>query len=182
MVLDIMKKLNQLIKGYLIIFVLLSFHSVYGQDEIRCNDTIFNDKFLEKLIGNWNVTGNVLDEYINYHFQARWELNHQFVELSFADTAKIPKYTAKVYIGYDCKINRYIAHWLDNFGGRYSETLGYGEKKENSIAFRFDYPDGRFINEFIYTSKTDSWLFHTTTKNDKNMWVVFGNMFLTRKN
>jgi hypothetical protein len=173
-----MKKIKNAI---FIISVLLSFNTVSGQDSIKCTDTIFNDNLLEKLIGTWNVTGNVLDEYINYHFQASWELNHQFIELRFADTAKMPKYIAKVYIGYDCKINRYIAHWLDNFGGKYSETLGYGERKENSIAFRFDYPDGRFINEFIYTPKTDSWLFHSTTKNDKNMWVVFGNMFLTRK-
>ena len=172
-----MKTINKVI---FIMSVFLSFNTVSGQDTIKCIDTIFNDKLLEKLIGNWDVSGNVLDENINYHFHACWELNHQFIELSFADTAKRPKYIAKVYIGYDCSIKRYVAHWLDNLGGRYSETLGYGEKTENSIAFRFDYPEGLFMNEFIYTPKTDSWLFHTTTKNDKNIWVVFGNMFLTR--
>ncbi|MFZ4399877.1 MAG: hypothetical protein ACOYO1_07575 [Bacteroidales bacterium] len=151
-----------------------------AQDTIKCNDLFFKDTLIDKIIGNWIVSGDIGGETITYNFIANWELNHQFVELSFADTAIKPQYMAKVFIGYDCISERYVAHWLDNFGGRYSETLGYGKRISNSIEFRFEYPDGPFINKFIYNSKNDSWQFHTTTKNKKGNWVSFGDMYLQK--
>ncbi|NVN94930.1 MAG: DUF1579 family protein [Bacteroidetes bacterium] len=153
-----------------------------GQDKLKCNDNIFNDPLLEKIIGNWNVSGQIHGDNITYNFNASWELNHQFVVLSFADTAKLPQYTAKVFIGYDCISERYVAHWLDNFGGRFSETLGYGINSGQNIEFRFEYPDGPFINKFMYDNKADTWQFHTTTKNNKGSWVSFGDMYLQRAN
>jgi len=163
-----------------LICILLS-DLAFAQDIVRCNDTVFKDPLLEKITGKWTVSGDIGGEKIGYHFMAAWELNHQFIELSIADTALHPQYTAKVFIGYDCISERYVAHWLDNFGGRFSETLGYGCKTGNSIEFRFEYPDGPFINKFIYNNNKDSWQFHTTTKNSKGDWVVFGDMYLQRE-
>ncbi len=160
--------------------LLMSFRSI-GQDTITCNDQIFQDPFLEKIIGRWNVNGQVGGDKVVYHFVASWELNHQFVCLTFADTSKKPAYSAKVFIGYDCVSERYVAHWLDNFGGRFSETLGFGIRKGQSIEFRFEYPDGPFLNTFSYNPVNDSWLFHTTIKNRKGIWVTFGDIFLKRK-
>ena len=40
-----------------------------------------------------------------------------------------------IFIGYDNTSERYVVHWLDNFGGRFSETLGYGLRSGNSIKF-----------------------------------------------
>ncbi|MFZ4522060.1 MAG: hypothetical protein ACOYNC_10155 [Bacteroidales bacterium] len=154
--------------------------SMFGQKVIPCDDKVFNDHLLERLAGNWTVTGNIGGDKIVYAFTAGWELNHQFIALTFADTARLPQYTAKVYIGYDCASARYVAHWLDNFGGRFSETLGYGVKSGDSIEFHFEYPDGPLINKFSYSSQADAWQFHATTKNSKGAWVVFGDMFLKR--
>ncbi len=168
----------------LILFLILIFsinkHCI-SQDTTKCKETVFNDNLLEKIIGNWNVNGNIGGDAVNYHFNAIWELNHQFVALTFADTATNPQYTAKVYIGYDCVSERYVMHWLDNFGGRFSETLGYGIKSGNNIEFRFEYPDGSFINKFMYDVTKDSWQFHTTTKNNKGIWITFGDIYLKRK-
>ncbi len=152
----------------------------FGQDKIDCNDKVFEDSLLEKIIGKWTVSGDIGGEKIGYHFMAGWELNHQFVELSFADTAVNPQYMAKVFIGFDCISKRYVAHWLDNFGGRFSETLGYGIKNGNSIEFRFEYPEGPFLNNFIYNSNNDSWQFHTSTKKSNGSWVTFGDMYFQR--
>ena len=154
---------------------------VLGQDSIRCNDKRFDDTLLEKIIGQWAASGKIGGDNIAYNFVAKWELNHQFIELTFADTAKQPQYTAKVFIGYDYTSEKYVVHWLDNFGGRFSETLGYGIKSGQIIEFRFEYPEGPFINKFIYDSKNDTWQFHTTTKNDKGVWVTFGDIYLKRK-
>lgn len=155
--------------------------SAFGQDTLKCNDNRFDDQLLQKIIGNWTVSGKIGGDNITYNFIASWELNHQFVSLTFADTAKQPQYTAKVFIGYDCISERYVAHWLDNFGGRFSETLGYGIRTAQSIEFRFEYPDGPFINKFVYDNKSDNWQFHSTTKNSKGIWVTFGDIYLKRK-
>jgi hypothetical protein len=153
----------------------------FGQDSLKCKYDRFEDTLLEKIIGNWTVSGQIGGEKVTYNFVASWELNHQFISLTFADTAKQPQYTAKVFIGYDCISERYVTHWLDNFGGRFSETLGYGIKTANTIEFRFEYPDGPFLNKFIYDIATDSWQFHTTTKSNKGIWVTFGDIYLKRK-
>jgi len=164
-----------------LLLVLLTFtRPTFGQDTLKCKDSIFNDPLLEKIIGTWAVTGQIGGDNITYNFNASWELNHQFIVLTFADTAKQPQYTAKVFIGFDCISERYVAHWLDNFGGRFSETLGYGKKSGQSIEFRFEYPDGPFINKFIYDNKANTWQFHCTTKNNKGIWVTFGDMYLQR--
>lgn len=83
------------------------------------------------------------------------------------DVVSPPGYVAKVSIGNDCMSERYVVHWLDNFGERFSETLGYGIKNGQTIEFRFEYPDAPFSNKFTYDSKDDSWHFHMTTKNEK---------------
>ncbi|MFH1120383.1 MAG: hypothetical protein V1775_11210 [Bacteroidota bacterium] len=70
---------------------------------------------------------------MTYHFNGNWELNHQFMVLTFADTAAQPLYTARVFIGYYCVIERYVCHWLDNSGGRFSETPGYGTLTETPL-------------------------------------------------
>jgi hypothetical protein len=132
-------------------------------------------------VGNWDLKGIIGNRPVANNFSAQWVLNHQFIELNLIDTVKIPTYTAKVFIGYDCVSERYIVHWIDNFGGRFSEILGYGQQKGNSIEFRFEYADGPFINKFIYNNKKDTWQLNMTTKNERGKWVLFGDEFLIRK-
>ena len=155
--------------------------SSYGQDTLRCNPNYFDDDLLNKLSGDWNLTGTIGKRTVKNTFSVSWILNHQFLEVNFVDLASPPGYFAKVLIGYDCISERYVAHWLDVFGGRFSETLGYGVKKGQMIEFRFEYPDAPFINQFIYDNKNDSWQLHMTTKKAGEGWVVFGDEYLKRK-
>jgi hypothetical protein len=37
-----------------------------------------------------------------------------------------------------------VLHHLAIFGGRYSETLGYGARNGNEVRFVFEYPDAPF--------------------------------------
>lgn len=152
-----------------------------GQDSLKCDPKIFEDDLLNKLTGQWSLTGKIGNRPVENNFSAQWVLQHQFIELNFTDVASPPGYIAKVSIGYDCISERYVVHWLDNFGGRFSETLGYGTRSGQAIEFRFEYPDAPFINRFTYDSKNDSWHFHMTTKNEKGAWVVFGDEYLKRK-
>ena len=89
------------------------------------------------------------------------------------DIASPPAYDAMVFIGYDNAGERYVVHWLDNFGGRFSETLGYGVRSGNSIKFVFEYPDGPFHNTFTWDERTGGWNFLAQTKDKTGKWVVF---------
>jgi hypothetical protein len=75
-------------------------------------------------------------------------LNHRFLCLEMRGTARVPTYEAIVFIGRDNLSERYVAHWLDVSGGRWSETLGYGTKSGQAVEFVFEYPDGPFRTTF----------------------------------
>ena len=173
---NFMKKYLQLVLTG-ILFSLRSF----GQDTAKCDDKYFKDELLGKLAGQWKLTGEIVKRKVENSFTADWVLNHQFIELKFTDVATPPTYFGNWYIGYDCVSERYVLHLLDNFGGRLSETLGYGIRSGQTIEFRFEYPDGPFINQFIYNEKNDSWQLHMTQKNSKAEWVLFGDEYLKRR-
>lgn len=163
------------------LFILFATSHVSAQNTATCDGPYLNDALLQKLTGTWAAKGSIGDDKIGYNISAEWVLNHQFVEMTLADTAAVPQYTAKVFIGYDCVSERYVAHWIDNFGARMSLTPGYGTGSLNAIEFRFEYPDGPFINKFTYDEKRNQWQLFSTTKNKKGVWVTFGDILLQRK-
>jgi hypothetical protein len=59
------------------------------------------------------------------------------------------------------------------FGGRSSETLGYGTRFGNSIKFVFEYPDGPFQNTFTWDPEKKAWNFLARSKDKEGKWVVF---------
>src|SRR3954447_15321599 len=115
-----------------------------GQEPADGRNRIFRDELLDKLVGTWKLTGKMTGRTVENSVRAEWVLNHQFLLVHMKDVAVPAAYEAMVYIGYDNASERYVVHWLDNFGGRFSETLGYGTRFGNSIKFVFEYPDGPF--------------------------------------
>lgn len=95
-------------KTYERVKIKIAFHPIDERFEVQ-NPAILKDKTWLHDIGD-AINGDLFEIADKY-----FELNHQFVSLTFADTAKLPQYTAKVFIGYDCITERYVAHWLDNF-------------------------------------------------------------------
>src|SRR5690242_2618547 len=91
--------------------------------QVDGNKTIFRDDLLEQLAGKWKLTGTVRGRPMNHTVEARWVLNHQFLEIHERDTADPAKselwYEAIVLIGYDHMSERYVMHWNDVFGGRF---------------------------------------------------------------
>ena len=66
-----------------------------------------------------------------------------------------------------------MAHWLDVFGGRWSETLGYGSREGNSVRFTFEYPDGPLLNTMTWNPETQGWHFHLQQKDAAGTWEDF---------
>jgi hypothetical protein len=141
----------------------------------------FRDTFLDNLVGDWHVerkfgNGRMVENTVH----VEWVLNHQFIELHYRDVATTPKYEAMVFIGYDTGEQRYVCHWIDNFGGQFS-ALGHGkiDNEKRAIEFTFDYRDGPFTNKFSFDPATKTWI-SLMRQQEKGEWKLFAEDKFTR--
>ncbi len=144
---------------------------------------IFQDELLDNLQGKWKVNGTIKGQPREMELTAEWVLNHQFLLVRERDAVAIEgkkPYEAQIYIGYDNTSERYVVHWIDIFGGRFSETLGYGTRAGNSIKFVFEYPDGPFHNTFMWNPESKIWRFLLEQKNAEGKWTVFADQTASR--
>ena len=159
--------------------------------EVDGEHHIFQDKLLEGLVGNWKVTGRIAGQQFDQYCNADWVLNHQFLRVHFIDSAarnrgsmgtpSNAEYEAMVFIGYDNMSERYVVHWIDIFGGRFSETLGYGTLQgQDSIRFVFEYPTGPLHNTFTWNSKNRIWSIQIRQKGENGKWTVFADEILQK--
>lgn len=154
---------------------------VVAQEPLDGVNKIFRDELVDKLAGNWDLTRNFGTRTERNTVEAKWVLNHQFMLVHMKDVATPPAYEAMVFIGYDNASERYVAHWIDVFGGRFSETLGYGTRSGNSIKFVFEYPDGPFHNTFTWQPESKSWVCLLRQKDSKGNWTTFAEDRLRRR-
>jgi hypothetical protein len=136
----------------------------------------FQDPLLDRMVGHWTVSGTLLGKPVTQTVDAVWILNHQFFQIHEVGGG----YEAMPMIGYDHMSERYVAHWLDVFGGRFSETLGYGAKTGDEIAFVFEYPDAPFRTRFIWDGAHAQWHWEMTQKDATGKWTPFADMTLTK--
>jgi hypothetical protein len=139
----------------------------------------FQDALLDQITGRWKLSGTIRGKNVEHTVEAQWVLNHQFLQVFEKDLATTPAYEANIMIGYDNLSERYVAHWLDVFGGRFSETLGYGTRSGDQIEFIFEYPDGPFRTLFRWIADKKQWQWQMRTKNNSGKWVEFSNLTLT---
>jgi hypothetical protein len=57
----------------------------------------------------------------------RAEVLGQFLQIHMKDVADPPAYEALVLIGYAHADKRYVAHWCDTYGGKFS-AVGHGRR------------------------------------------------------
>ena len=123
-------------------------------------------EFLYRLVGQWDLTGQMGTTPLQQVVSAGWTLEGRFVELHFASTLPAsesqPPYQAVYFIGYDEQDDTYVLHLLDTFGAGYSRVIGLGKRDGDTIPFVFQYADGPFTNRFIWESTTQSWVFELT--------------------
>ena len=152
-----------------------------AQQPLDGRDHIFRDELLDNLVGDWKISRKFKTRTVENTAKAEWVLNHQFLLIHMKDVNNPPQYEANIYIGYDNTSNRYLAHLIDVFGGRFSETLGYGTRNGNSIKFVFEYPDGPFLNTFTWDKDKKSWTFLMQQKDSAGNWTLFAEDTLVRK-
>src|SRR5260370_4917947 len=103
------------------------------------------DRFLDNFAGDWRVerkmgNGRTAETSV----RGEWTLKHQFIELHYGYADAASEYEAIVFIGFDDAAKNYVCHWMDVFGGRYSE---YGRGKIHhdlrASEFSFNPKEGR---------------------------------------
>ena len=144
---------------------------------------VLQDDLLDKMEGNWRLSGKFEGQPVNHSVEVRWVLNHQFLEIHEKD-ANPPQgdnvpYDALVYVGYAPASRHYVAHWLDVFGDG-SETLGYGKRTGSAIEFDFEYPGQPWLTTFRWNAASKTWQWLMRTKNKQGQWQETADMTLAR--
>lgn len=144
-------------------------------------DAQFKDALLDNLVGKWDAPGHVRTREVKSRLSADWVLNHQFLQLKLEDTATPSTYEAWIFIGYDFRSERYVVHWIDVFGGRFSETLGYGARTgDSSVRFTFEYGDGPFRDTLTWNAREKSWQWLIEDKDQAGRWRTWAEYDLRR--
>ena len=140
---------------------------------------IFKDAFIENLTGDWKLTRKIRGKEVANTVKAKWVLNHQFLQLHMKDPAHPPGYEAIVLIGYAHAEKKYVAHWCDTYGGKFS-AVGHGKRSGDSIEFEFQYPDGPFYNTFTWNAKAKGWTFRMESQKKDGKRALFAEDTLRR--
>jgi len=160
--------------------------------EVDGENRPFRDALLDRLVGKWRVEGKIAGQKVRQACDVQWVLNHQFLRVHFIDAGSgknrkdearggRAEYEAEVFVGYDNMSERYVAHWLDVFGGRFSESLGYGTRKgANAVRFVFEYPTGPLHNTFSWRPDSKTWTILIEQKDAVGKWGVFADEILER--
>lgn len=141
---------------------------------------VFKDDLLDNLVGEWRLIRKMQGRITENVVKAEWVLNHQFFRIQMRDVENPPAYEATVFIGWDPMQERYVVHWLDVFGGRSSQTLGYGTRNGDTIKFAFAYPEHPFVSTFSWNPEAKTWNFLMQLKNPNKSWSVFAEDNLSR--
>lgn len=160
-------------KGLLMFLcVLLIAAAAETQDQIRdAPNAIFHDDLLDQLVGKWTVTGMVHGARSRQAIEADWVLNHQFLrvyEKSVENVAgtNVP-YEGILFIGYDNESKRYVAHLMNVFGGRDSNSIGYGQRRGNEIKLVFRGSESALVSRFIWRPEDKTWRIVSLPENVK---------------
>jgi hypothetical protein len=137
---------------------------------------------LDRLVGQWAMTGSVRHRPVTYRLDAGWTLQRRFVELHMWDIKRTPpSYEARVLIGPDTAGGRIIAHWLDNSGAAYSVPPGRGAALGDTLTIDFPYPDGAFHDRFVLDRASDTWTFTLDAEDGKGGTSPFAEYRVKRR-
>lgn len=131
------------------------------------------DALLDRLVGEWRMTGQVQGEPVTYAVTATRELGGGFVVLRLKDVAVPPQYEAHVYVGVDTAGTRVIAHWMDGFGAGASIPHGVGAVRGDTLVLTFAYASGDFRDTFTYDRATDAWHMRFESADRTRGWTLF---------
>ena len=169
--------MNRLVLAFLITQFSVSY--VLAQEQKSATDA--RPALLQSLDGQWVMTGDVMGKSVTYDMEAVPTLHGTFTEMHMKDVQVPSEYEARVFIGYDAESHVIIAHWLDNFGAKYSIPHGTGKVFDNSIQFTIPYADGPFRDTLTYSPGNRTWSFVIEASQPDGTWTHFARYEIRRK-
>jgi hypothetical protein len=137
------------------------------------------DPFLDNFVGDWRVErkkGNGQTVQTSVHVE--WVLRHQFIQLHYGSGGAATEYEAFVFIGFDAAAKNYVCHWMDIFGGSFSE-LGLGRIDEKLLAIEFRFGSD-LTNKFTFDPQTRTWT-SLIRQTEKGEWKTFAEEEWTKR-
>jgi hypothetical protein len=139
---------------------------------------------VDHIAGTWKMEGRVMGHDAHHVVTAEWVLNREFLRIEEKTSGDAPaaerRYDAIWFLGYDPVSERYVMHLMDTFGGRFSETLGYGTREGNELRFVFEYPDGPFHTTFAWDPEKNMWDWRMEQKDKEGKWAPFADLKLSK--
>jgi hypothetical protein len=136
---------------------------------------------LKQLDGEWIMKGDVLGKPVEYLLVAGPTLRARYSELHMRDLAAPPQYEARVFLGIDAETGEVIAHWLDDFGARYSIPHGTGRIDGAILQFTIPYADGPYRDTLEFDSRNGTWNFRIEAAQPDGSWKHFARYDIRRK-
>jgi hypothetical protein len=140
--------------------------------------------FLGRLIGSWDLHGQMGETPLRQQVECRWTLGGLFVEVYCASVLDEPPgarpYEAVYHIGYNAEHDRFAMHLLDTTGVALTCAVGVGKREGAAIPFVFDYHSGPFTNRFVWNEDDDSWLMELTASKGEQT-ELFATKKMTRR-
>ena len=135
--------------------------------------TIVKDDLLDHLTGKWTITRQFKKRKVTGSAKGEWVLQHHYLRISMTGKPKKTAYDADVYITLEKPTQKYEIYWLDIYAGALPGSIGYGERKGDSIEFIWKDKDGTMRNTFTWYPKQKVWT-STIDQTDKDgQWSNF---------
>ncbi len=138
-----------------------------------------DNTYLEKLTGEWDMTGDMSGKALHYHASGARVLQGGFLRLHMIDADPDPKYEADVFIGVDPRRHDFIAHWLDRFGAAGARVVGTGKRDDAHLVVIFPYVTGAFRDTFTLLPDGD-WSLLLEFQRPSGSWSTFATYTLVR--
>jgi hypothetical protein len=124
-----------------------------------------SETLLDRLPGNWVLSGKLAGQETTHDIAADWALNRGYLRIHEISREKAPSgtafYEAIIFISYNAKTDDYTCLWLDSTSneGLVAEGFGHAKRSANSLPFVFRDANGQvsFENTFVYDPTSDSW-------------------------
>lgn len=169
-----------------ILTTLISFFpcSVFAQDSV----TPKPDSVLDKLEGEWVMTGTVGNEEVIHDVYVNRILKRQYVRIHELSREKDadgePAYEAWIHIVWDKENAEYVVMWLDNTATTNfaAEGVGHGKPEGDRIPFVWKSADGSGIrNTFKYDRVSEIWTWEIDNVDKSEKASPFARLTLKRK-
>jgi len=127
-------------------------------------------EFLDRLVGEWLLTGEMGEVELRQHVQARWVLGGRFLWMHCKSETgpdnPTAEYEAIYLFGYNREEDTFVMHLLDTTEVPTTCVLGRASREGDRLPFVFDYGAVQFINELSWNPDRDGWSFHQTIREE----------------